>query len=288
MGQGIRRDLLNRHYPNLYHQVFYLQALFLAAETYSLILEFRSFGHQSSEMIRKIVILLSVCCVILCGFVGYLSYTETLNSEMASGVAVTLTCSEVLEKPPNDMARVRLTKFVPGKFIALVDREQDAVWELVGVPFFPPTAGKVGHGYSAVLVCFKNIRTQADFERLMKTGALDTNYWASRQKLDPALHSQLSRDYKNLDIANSTVLHSGFELQNPVLGETTLKGSVVIGGVAIFAAMIAIVSGLFIRKTPKETYDWNEAASINRAGLPSADGQSALDQASSARSIGSH
>jgi hypothetical protein len=98
----------------------------------------------------------------------------------------------------------------------------------------------------------------------------------------------LSRDYKNLDIANSTVLHSGFELQNPVLGETTLKGSVVIGGAAIFAAMIAIVSGLFIRKLPKETYDWNDAASINRAGLPSAGGQSGLEQASSARSIGSH
>jgi hypothetical protein len=122
----------------------------------------------------------------------------------------------------------------------------------------------------------------------MKTEALDTNYWASRQKFDPAIHSQLSRDYKNLDIANSTVLHSGFELQNPVLGETTLKGSVVIGGAAIFAAMIAIVSGLFIRKLPKETYDWNDAASINRAGLPSAGGQSGLEQASSARSIGSH
>lgn len=70
--------------------------------------------------------------------------------------------------------------------------------------------------------------------------------------------------------------------------ETTLKGSVVIGGAAIFAAMIAIVSGLFIRKLPKETYDWNDAASINRAGLPSAGGQSGLEQASSARSIGSH
>jgi hypothetical protein len=51
--QGTGRDLLNRHYPNLYHQVFYLLALFVASETYRLILESRSFGHQSSEMIGK-------------------------------------------------------------------------------------------------------------------------------------------------------------------------------------------------------------------------------------------
>ena len=86
----------------------------------------------------------------------------------------------------------------------------------------------------------------------MKTGELDTNFWAGRQKLDQALHSQLSRDYKNLDIANSTVLHSGFELQNPVLGETTLKGSVALGSFAILAAMVALVSGLFVRKAPKK------------------------------------
>ena len=53
LGQGIGGDLLNRHYPNLYHQVFYLLALFVASETYRLILESRSFGHQSSEMIGK-------------------------------------------------------------------------------------------------------------------------------------------------------------------------------------------------------------------------------------------
>jgi hypothetical protein len=53
LGQGMGRDLVNRHYPNLYHQVFYLLALFVASETYRLILESRSFGHQSSEMIGK-------------------------------------------------------------------------------------------------------------------------------------------------------------------------------------------------------------------------------------------
>jgi hypothetical protein len=239
-------------------------------------------------MIRKIVILLSVCCVILCGFVGYLSFAETLNSERSSGVAVSLTCAEVLERRPADMTRVRLIKFVPGKFTAFVDREQDQNWELACVPFFPPTAGKVGHGYSAVLVCFKNIRSQADFERLMKTGELDTNYWARRQSLDRALHSQLLRDYKNLDIANSTILYSGFELQNPVLGETTLKGSIAVGSFAILAAVIAIISGLFIRKTPKETYDWNDPAPLNRAGLPPSAGQSVLDSVSSSRSVNSH
>ena len=239
-------------------------------------------------MIRKIVILLSGCCLILCGFVGYLSYAETLNSKRSSGVAVTLTCAEVLERRPDDMSRVRLTKFVPGKFTAFVDQERDANWELACVPFFPPTSGKVGHGYSAVLVCFKNIRTKADFERLVKTGELDTNFWAGRQKLDQALHSQLSRDYKNLDIANSTVLHSGFELQNPVLGETTLKGSVALGSFAILAAMMALVSGLFVRKAPKETYDWDDPAPVNRAGLPPSAGHSVMDSVSSPRSMNSH
>ncbi|MCP4478264.1 MAG: hypothetical protein GY818_09255 [Planctomycetaceae bacterium] len=239
-------------------------------------------------MIRKIVISLSCCCLILCGFVGYLSYAETLNSEKSSGVAVTRTCAEVLDKRPEDMSRVRLTKFVPGKFTAFVDSEQDDKWELVCVPFFPPTAGKVGHGYSAVLVCFKNVHSQEDFKRLIRTGELDTNFWERRQKLDQALHSQLSRDYKNLDIANSTVLHAGFELQNPVLGEATLRGSVALGGFAILAAILALISGVFVRKTPKETYDWNDPASLNRAGLPPSAGTSVLDSVSSSRSMNSH
>ena len=251
-------------------------------------MEVRFTDPKSSEMIRKIVISLSGCCLILCGFVGYLSYAETLNSEKSSGVAVSLTCADVLERRPEDMSRVRLTKFVPGKFTAFVDREQDGDWELVCVPFFPPTAGKVGHGYSAVLICFKNVHSQADFKRLIKAGELDTNYWERRQELDQALHSQLSRDYKNLDIANSTVLHSGFELQNPVLGETTLKGSIVAGGLAILAAMIALMSGLFVRKTPKETDDWNDPASFNRAGLPPSAGTSVLDSVSSSRSMDIH
>ena len=239
-------------------------------------------------MIRKIVISLSGCCLILCGFVGYLSYAETLNSEKSSGVAVTRTCAEVLDKRPEDMSRVRLTKFVPGKFTAFVDPEQDDNWELACVPFFPPTAGKVGHGYSAVLVCFKNVHSQEDFKRLIRTGELDTNFWERRQKLDQALHSQLSRDYKNLDIANSTVLHAGFELQNPVLGETTLRGSVALGGFAILAAILALISGLFVRKTPKEIYDWNDSASLNRAGLPPSAGPTVLDSVSSSRSMNSH
>ncbi|MDG1512493.1 MAG: hypothetical protein P8L78_17745 [Mariniblastus sp.] len=239
-------------------------------------------------MIRKIVISLSGCCLILCGFVGYLSYAETLNSEKSSGVAVTRTCAEVLDKRPEDMSRVRLTKFVPGKFTAFVDPEQDDNWELACVPFFPPTAGKVGHGYSAVLVCFKNVHSQEDFKRLIRTGELDTNFWERRQKLDQALHSQLSRDYKNLDIANSTVLHAGFELQNPVLGETTLRGSVALGGFAILAAILALISGLFVRKTPKEIYDWNDSASLNRAGLPPSAGPTVLDSVSSPRSMNSH
>lgn len=239
-------------------------------------------------MIRKIVISLSGCCLILCGFVGYLSYAETLNSEKSSGVAVTRTCAEVLAKRPEDMSRVRLTKFVPGKFTAFVDPEQDDNWELACVPFFPPTAGRVGHGYSAVLVCFKNVHSQEDFKRLIRTGELDTNFWERRQKLDQALHSQLSRDYKNLDIANSTVLHAGFELQNPVLGETTLRGSVALGGFAILAAILALISGLFVRKTPKEIYDWNDSASLNRAGLPPSAGPTVLDSVSSSRSMNSH
>ena len=96
---------------------------------------------------------------------------------------MTRTCAEVLDKRPEDMSRVRLTKFVPGKFTAFVDSEQDDKWELVCVPFFPPTAGKVGHGYSAVLVCFKNVHSQEDFKRLIRAGELDTNFLERRQKL---------------------------------------------------------------------------------------------------------
>ncbi|MGB1930853.1 MAG: hypothetical protein ACPHO8_16215, partial [Mariniblastus sp.] len=70
--------------------------------------------------------------------------------------------------------------------------------------------------------------------------------------------------------------------------ETTLKGSIVAGGLAILAAMIALISGLFVRKTPKETYDWNDPASLNRAGLPPSAGTSVLDSVSSSRSMDIH
>ena len=236
-------------------------------------------------MIRKAFILFSLCCAVLCAFVGYLSYQVMLESDKAVGVAVPSTCQAILKSPPATTSHVKLTKFATGKHVAYLDNNGDKQWESLCVPFFPPKPQKVGHAYCAVLVCFKNVPTRAALNALIETGELDVNYWPERQNLERAIHSQLAQKYTNMDITKSPIVYYGFDAGNPLLGEASLYASIGAGSIALFLAFLTLIFGLFLRKKPAAT-DLNslDEPTTNRAGLPEGNTPSIFDQVTSARS----
>ena len=230
-------------------------------------------------MIRNAIILLSLCCAVLCAFVGYLSYQVTQESEKAVGAGVPKTCEEMLESPVSETSRITLTDFVPGKHIAFVDNGEDNQWDLLCVPFFPPKLQKIGYGYRAVVVCFKDVKTREALDALIENRELDINFWPERQQLDRAIHSQLAQKYTNLDLARSPVLYYGFDAENPVLGESSMYASAGVGCVALFVALLAMVSGLFKRTKPTLFDDIvEEQPTTNRAGLPVSERPGIFDQ----------
>lgn len=232
-------------------------------------------------MIHKIIILLSLCCLVLCAIVGYLSKHAMQESQKRLGPAIPLSCVEVLEERPTETSRILVNEFVPGKHFAFLDTDNDGNWERLCVPFFPPKHQGITHSYRSVLICFKDTPNREAFKELIASGEIDTNYWPMRQNLNMAIHSQLAQQYKNMDFANSPVLHCGFEASNPVLGDTSLKLSTGVGSLAIFAAFIALLAGLFFKKKPDILEDLTKPEqNTNRAGLPVG---SVLDRVTSMR-----
>ncbi len=225
--------------------------------------------------------------MVLCAFVGFLSKRAIQDTEKSLKPALPVACDEILESRPTETARILVTDFVPGKHFAFLDYENDDQWEQLCVPMFPNKRLKITHSYQAVLICFKNVPDSEAFKELMASGEIDANYWPMRQNLDVAIHSQLAQQYKSLDFANSPVLHYGFEASNPVLGETSLKVSLGIGAAAIFAAIVAVLAGLFLKPRSESLEDLiTPEQNTNRAGLPTdpqSVGCSVLDRVSSMR-----
>lgn len=236
-------------------------------------------------MIRKAIILLSLCCAVLCAFVGYLSFDVTQESKKAVGEGIPKTCEEVLESSLSDTSRISMSNFVPGKYPAHVDDNENQ-WKRLCVPFFPPKRQEIGYGYRAVLISFKGVETREALNALIKNGELDVNFWPERQQLDRVIHSQLAQKYTNLDLAHSPVLHYGFDAANPVLGKSTMFASAGIGSVAIFVAFMAMISGLFTRAKPtKFDIELEAQPTTNRAGLPLSEETTIFDQVASTRSV---
>jgi hypothetical protein len=232
-------------------------------------------------MVNKVIILLCLCCVVLCTFVGYLSKRAIEDSKIGHGPAVSVSCSEVLEERPTETSHLIVTGFIPGKHFASLDFDNDGQWEQLCVPFFPKKQQEIKHSYRAVLICFDKVPNREALRELVASGEIDTNYWPMRQNLDVAIHSQLAQQYRNMDFANSPVFHYGFETSNPVLGEASLKISFFIGYVAIFAAFVALLVGLVMKAWPAKKADLAELTpNTNRAGLP---GGSVLDRVTSMR-----
>jgi hypothetical protein len=237
-------------------------------------------------MIRKIIILFSLCCVVLCAFVGYLSFQVTQESEKAVGAPTSITCESIFASPLSETSHVTLTEFAPLKHLAMVDKNGDNQWDDVCVPFFPKKQHEIGNNYRAVLVCFKGVPTRNELDVLIDSGELDVNFWPERQKLDVAIHSQLAQKYTTMDLAKSPVFYYGFEATNPVLGEASLYASAGMGLAALLAAFLAMISSLFVRKDSADVENSPaEQVTTNRAGLPVGESVSILDQIGSTRSV---
>lgn len=205
-----------------------------------------------------------------------------------------MTCASVLESPPSQTVVATLTDYVPLKHLAYRDDDGDGEWNRLCVPFFPKKLPKIVHNYRAVLVCFNGVGNREALDELIDSGELEVNFWPSRQKLDVAIHSQLAQQYTTMDLANSPVFYHGFKAANPLLGETSLYASAGCGSVALFVALLAMIFGLFTGKnSPDLDVESIDFPKTNRAGLPSGDDRagppsressSFLDQIATARS----
>ena len=257
--------------------VFPVFSLLLLTATYILssplrrdLIYAQSLYAYSSLMFRRAAILLSLCFAILCAFVGYLSYQATQEAEKIETVQEMTSCDKVIESPPVEFSPVVLGNYRIGKRIVHLDLDDDGQWDQICVPFFPEKQ-EIKYGYRAVLVCFEDVADEAAFREIATQGEFETTYWPTRQKVDPYFHAQLAEQYRHLDFANSPILHYGFASANPLLGEASLKGSIIAGGLAVLAAFLVLLSGLFKLRRPKKRDD-NEGVdhrkTSNRAGLP--------------------
>lgn len=222
-------------------------------------------------MIRKGLTLLSMCCIIMCVFVGVLSHQEEDKAaRLAAAKAVNVSCDEILDQErPEVISRMRMQKHVRGKFIADIDYEQDGIWEELCVPFFPKRRFEVKSGYRAVLVVMNGVDSQEKLDAVLQESELDVLYWPERQEIPLAIHSKLAQQYENLDLDNCPLVFYGVEPGNPLLGAASLQMSKLVGGIAAVVFFLSLIS-LFI-KFEKPQVEENTAVlpTRNRAGLPS-------------------
>ena len=244
-------------------------------------------------MIRKFIILLSLCCLVLCAFVGFLSKQAIKQEKVDVVPASPITCAEILKERPKTSAHLLLNDFVPCKYLAHLDFDGDGEWDLLCVPFLPTKLRQSGHNYKTVLVCFKGVPNEEALMKLLESSELETNYWPLKQQLDKDIQSLLAHKYKSMVIADSPVLYHGFEAGNPVLGETSLMVAVGVGTMSVLAIVGTLIAGLFVGPKRRRRIrviseeDEEEKPTTNLAGLPtssgSASGGGVLDRVKSMR-----
>jgi len=219
-------------------------------------------------MIRKFIILICICFTACCAVVGYLSMQVEKEVELV-GESESYTCRALLDEKPQQTMGIKLSEFVTGKFNANFDLDNDGKWDEVCLPLFPPNKKKFTYGYKAVLVKFNNVTSQEELDKLVASGKLDTNYWPRRQDLDKATYSSLAQSYMNLDISDSVVVHCGYRAENPLLGESSLQLSKLVGAASLGIAFLTLLTFLFKKRAPKDLRDLDlDGPVTNRAGLP--------------------
>lgn len=220
-------------------------------------------------MARKFIILICICFTACCAVIAYLSMQVEKEVQQLVNGGQEITCESLLEEQPKVTTRIKLTEFTSGKFKANFDFDGDGQWDDLCVPLFPAQKRKITYGYPAILLKIKGVTNQEQLDELMADGELETNYWPQRQELDEAIHSSLAQSYTNMDFANSFMLHCGYESKNPVLGETSLKLSIIAGGISLVIALLTFLAGFFIKPAPQNLSEIEIDAPVsNRAGLP--------------------
>jgi len=218
-------------------------------------------------MIRRSIILMCICVAACSAVVAYLSMQLDNEAKALAGDDIAHTCESLLKEFPENTIGIQLTEFAPGNSIADFDYDGDQQWDDVCVPLFPPEKPKATWGYNSVLVHFKGVTNQEQLDALLAEGSLKTDYWSRRQKLPDTTHSKLAQSYENLDFSQSIILHYGYETENPVLGETSLKLSKMVGAVSLGIGFLTLLTLLF-KAPPKNPDDLEDSPVTNRAGLP--------------------
>lgn len=222
-------------------------------------------------MFRKLLLLLCVCCVVLCAIVGYLSKQVDQETSKREADPVEFSCADFIEDTPKKTARILVTDFGVGKHLAKIDRNGDDLPDEICVPLFPKKIDLAKYGYKTILVCMNGVESKDQVKELTRSGSLDTDFWPKRQKVDEVFHSQLAQNYRNLDFSKSVVLHYGYSSANPILGEASLKLSMMVGAGAVVIGVLCLLSFLVIRPKKVNAFESilesnNETS--NRAGLP--------------------
>ena len=209
-------------------------------------------------MLGRLLFPLSLCCVVLCAFVGYLSKQAIEEAERISTEVVELDCGSLIEKRPKKSTGLLLSEYAFVDRVAALDRDGDEKWDEVVVPLFSKEVFKAKAKYTAVIACFHDVPDWEALKQRLATGELKVNYSVSDQDLDLNLHALLAKKFKNMDFKNSPVVTVGYGASNPVLGEKSLKLSYRFGVVAVVVGVLSLISivlaGLFNSfKMPERT-----------------------------------
>lgn len=213
----------------------------------------------------------------MCAFVGFLSHRAIEESKKVNNNSVELACHDFLDEAPNVTTEVVLSEFFVGKRKTTIDLDGDGKWDLVGMPLFPTKKQDTKYGYKALVLCCKGIPDEEAYEAAFGDEEIDKlliDYWPQRQELDRYVHSGLAQEYLNLDFSKSQVAFYGYERTNPVFGESTMRLSILVGGISVFIAiatfLISIAASFlkrFFKKKPQQPAPARPPS--NRAGLPS-------------------
>lgn len=233
-------------------------------------------------MINRSILFLFLACAVLSGLVGYWSLESIRQAKIRVGPPITMTCDAVLQSCPMETAHIEFEEFIPGKHVALIAGAKGHHWELVCVPLFPSKGQQSKQSYQAVIVCCQGVPDRQALDELIKSKKIDLLYWPERQQLNVQIHSQLAQQYRHMDLVNCPVLHYGFAPSNPVLGETSLGVSKLVGATSV-AGLIGVFILTLLCRVAKRVLSAVQSPKTegpdpveNRAGLP--ESKSVLDQ----------
>ena len=170
-------------------------------------------------MIRRSLIILSLCSAVLCAFVGFLSHRAIEESKQLQSSSIELSCSELLKTAPENSTGVQLNDYVLGRHVAGIDIDGDQRWDQGAIPLFPKQRQQFKYGYCAVIVCFKGLPDEAAVDQALIDSVVEADFWPNRQELDPDIYSRLATKYRHMDFSNSRVLYLGYEKSESGVGE---------------------------------------------------------------------